>query len=54
MPIAVLLVDDLGPHRAPKGYYPLTVERLRNIITARQSSLEHQRQLGELEDPDVA
>ncbi|WP_454718984.1 hypothetical protein [Caulobacter segnis] len=36
----------------PEGYYQLTAERLRNMITARQISLEHQRQVGEFEDRD--
>ncbi|KQV55173.1 hypothetical protein ASC70_21335 [Caulobacter sp. Root343] len=35
-----------------EGYYQLTPERLRNMIGARRISLEHQRQLGELEDRD--
>lgn len=37
---------------SPEGCYELTAERLRNMIVAHRTSLEYQRWVGALQDPD--
>jgi len=37
---------------SPEGRYQLTADRLRNIITSHRASLEYQRWVGALQNPD--
>lgn len=45
-------ISDGESWTSPEGRYQLTADRLRNMITSHRTSLEYQRWVGALQDPD--